>query len=192
MAALTAITIGLAVASGVANAVGQAEAASAQEEANKASQGLIVRNQALQIQSLQNQEDEDVKKATEAQFDQQREENAAIAKARVSAGESGVAGLSVDALLNDLNFQGNENSFDIAENLDFKKRQRQLEVDGIGITSESQINQLPAVQSPDYLGIALNTGAQAFGAYQSGNISGGGNLGYDPSVSAPPKKPTSF
>jgi len=188
--ATSTVLIGLAVAQGVSTAVGAAKAASAQSKANAASQGLIVRNQALQIQSLQNQEDEDTKRATEAQFDQQRQENAAVARARVSAGESGVAGLSVDALLNDLNFQGNENSFDIAENLDFKQRQRQLEVDGIGITTESQINQLPAVESPDYLGIALNTGANAFGAYQSGNISSGST--FNPATSAPPKKPTSF
>jgi len=186
--ATSTVLIGLAVAGGVSAAVQAKNAADAQEEANEASRGLIVRNQALQIQALQNQEDEDTKRATEAQLDAQRQANAAVSSARVSAGESGVAGLSVDALLNDLNFQGNENSFDIAENLDFKQRQRQLEIEGLGITTESQINQLPAVQQPDYLGIALNTGANAFSAHQAGDISGGSST-FDPSKQAPPTKP---
>lgn len=184
----TTIAIGLAVASGVSTVVGQVQAASAQSKANARSQELIVRNQNLQIQALQNREDEESKRASEELFDNQRAENAAIARARVSAGEAGVSGLSIDALLNDLEFQGNENALDIEQNFDFNQRQRQLEAEGIGITSESQINQLPAVQQPDYLGIALNTGANAFGAYTAGDISGGSS-GFDPATTVPPRKP---
>ncbi len=189
MAAMTSIMIGLAVAQGVSTAIGAKNAAAAQEKANQQSQSLILQNQALQIKSLQNQEDEEAKRATEALFDAQRQENAAIARARVSAGESGVSGLSVDALLNDLNFQGNENAFDIKENYKFNQTQRGLEVQGVGITSQSQINQLPTVQSPDYVGIALNTAGNAYGSYDPGDIRGGGNLGYNPYTTAPPRKP---
>jgi hypothetical protein len=160
-AALVALTI----AQGVTQYMGQAQAAKAQQSANNASAALITQNQKLQIQSLQNREEEDAAKAGQQAFESQRAARERAATARVSAGEAGVSGLSIDALMGDYSRQSGENTINILTNLDYAQRQRQLERESIGITSKSQINQLPQVQSPSLLGSALETGANAAFTY---------------------------
>lgn len=80
----------------------------------------------------------------------------ARATARTSAGESGVAGLSVDALINDLTRQEAEYSFNITQQQKFQEQNTNnvLEAAGLGFTAEMlRINKpIPKV---DYFGAAL-------------------------------------
>ncbi len=156
----------LTIASGVASFVGQQQAASAQEAANEQGRQLAIQNQQLQIRALQNQEDEDSKRAAEALADNSRAAEALKATARVSAGEAGISGLSVDALLGDLTRQESENAGEIIQTLDFQQRQRDLQREGTGITTQSQINQLPLVQYPSFFDAAIGTATAAFSTYQ--------------------------
>jgi len=158
----------LTVASGVAGFVGQQQQAKAQASANKRTQALILQNQSLQIQSLQNAEDEDRVKTQESIINNQKAADAARATAAVSAGEAGVSGLSVDALLGDLTLQEAENRNDLMMSQDFRQRQRQLDREGIGITSQSQVNQMPTPQYPSFFEAALSTAASGVNTYQIG------------------------
>ena len=92
---------------------------------------------------------ESARKATEAR-----------ATARVSAGEAGVAGLSVDALINDLTRQEAEYSFNVQKQTQMSdvNRQLQLRDAGLGFTNNMlRINK--PIEQPNYLGAALS-GAQ--------------------------------
>ena len=84
----------------------------------------------------------------------------ARATARVSAGEAGVAGLSVDALINDLTREEAEYSFATQQQLQMNDvgRSMQLQNAGLGFTNNMlRINR--PIEQPDYLGAALS-GAQ--------------------------------
>ena len=164
------IATALTVASGVAGLVGQQQAASAQEAANNQARALAIRNQDLQIRALQNAEDEDRRRTSEALIDNQRAANAAKATAQVAAGEAGVAGLSVDALLGDIVRQETENKQDILTTQDFQQRQRQLDREGIGITATSQVNQLPLVEYPSFFNSSLGTASDAFTTYRKSKV----------------------
>lgn len=157
----------LTVASGAMSYVGQQQAAKAQEASNAQARNLAIQNQNLQIRALRNQEEEDRVRTQEALEDTRKAAEAAQATAMVSAGESGVSGLSVDALLGDIDFQANENNQEIIQTQNFRQQQRQLDREGLGINAQSQINQLPPVQFPSLFGAALETGASAFGAYNT-------------------------
>lgn len=156
----------LTVASSAASFVGQQQAASAQESANNEARNLAIQNQRLQIRALQNQEDEENRRAEEALRDNSRAAEAAKATAQVSAGEAGVSGLSVDALLGDLERQEGENKQDIIQTQDFGQRQRQLDREGVGINAQSQINQLPLVEYPSVFEFAVGAASSGIQARQ--------------------------
>lgn len=89
-----------------------------------------------------------------------RKSREARATARVSAGEAGVAGLSVDALINDLTKQEAEFNFATQQQLQMNDvgRSMQLENAGLGFTNNMlRINK--PIENPNYLGAALS-GAQ--------------------------------
>ncbi len=163
----SAISIGLTAASGVAGYIGQQNAASAQESANNQSRNLAIQNQQLQIRALQNQQDEENRRADEALRSNAKQAAAAKATAAVAAGEAGISGLSVDALLGDLTRQETANKNDIIATQDFGQRQRELDREGVGITATSQVNQLPLVEYPSFFEFALGTGAAGFDVYDS-------------------------
>ena len=157
--------LALTVASGAMSYRGQQQAASAQEAANAQSRNLAIQNQNLQIRSLQNAEDEENRRASESIISNAKAADAAKATAMVSAGEAGVSGLSVDALMGAITRQETENKQDVLQTQSFGQRQRQLDREGLGITTQSQINQLPLVEYPSFFEAAVNTGAQAYGSY---------------------------
>lgn len=182
----------LTVASTAATFIGQKQAADAQEAANQQSRNLVIQNQRLQIRALQNQEDEDSRQAGEALRDNAQAADAAAATARVAAGESGVSGLSIDALLGDIVRQESENRFDIQSTQDFRQRQRELDREGVGITATSQVNQLPLVNEPDPFAAILTAASSSFGNFSGGggDISSGNT--FDPAKQPPPTKPIRF
>lgn len=95
----------------------------------------------------------------------------ARATARVSAGEAGVAGLSVDALINDLTREEAEYSFATQQQLQMNDvgRSMQLQNAGLGFTNNMlRINR--PIEQPDYLGAALSgaqTGMSTYSALKS-------------------------
>jgi hypothetical protein len=165
--------MGLSLASAASSFVGQSQAASAQASANNQTRTLALQNQNLQIRSLQNAEDEENRRATESLIDNSRAAEAAKSTALVSAGESGVSGLSIEALLGDLDRQAGENKQDVLQTQDFGQRQRQLDREGLGINTQSQINQLPIVEYPSFVEHAFAAGGSAYSSYNKGKTNTG-------------------
>ena len=84
----------------------------------------------------------------------------ARATARVSAGEAGVAGLSVDALINSLTQQEAQYRFSETQNQQMTDVNRDLQLRDAGLGSEMNLLRInKPIAQPDYLG-SLLSGAQ--------------------------------
>lgn len=84
---------------------------------------------------------------------------AADATAQVAAGENGVSGLSVDALLADLSGKSGRYTSSVVTNYDNSEMAINNQRENIGINAASQINQLRTPAAPDYAGAALRIGS---------------------------------
>jgi hypothetical protein len=84
------------------------------------------------------------------------------AKATVAAGEAGVSGLSVDALLADLGGAGGRSNVNTMTN--YENRSAALTADAYNVWSgaASQINSLKTPQGPDWLGAGLKIGTAIY------------------------------
>lgn len=144
----------------------------AQEEAMRQNAALAneaYMNQTKALQERQRQSDE-----MHAQQEQQvgREAQAARSTAMVAAGEAGVAGLSVTALLDDFSAQEARFRLSSQSNLDFEHRQTGLEVAGLRGETEGRINQMQPyrpepIKYPSLAGAALRAGSDSMGSAQT-------------------------
>lgn len=89
----------------------------------------------------------------------------ATATATTAAGEAGVSGTSVDALLRDLAGQAAYDNTNVDENYLRQDRALNAQRENAFNSTASQINQLRPSMSPDYLGAGLRIGQAAAGAY---------------------------
>lgn len=101
----------------------------------------------------------------------------AAGAARVSAGEAGVGGLNIDALLGDFARQELEYQTSVIRNQAFRSAQFGQEYEAIrGQQAGRILSALPQpVAKPDFFGAALRIGADALGGYTS-------NTHYDPNI----------
>ena len=113
-----------------------------------------------EVSSMRVQQGQEQVAAAQRIQESARKAREARSTARVSAGEAGVAGLSVDALINDLAKQEAEYNFATQQQLQMNDvgRQIQLQNAGLGFTNNMlRINR--PIEQPDYLGAAIS-GAQ--------------------------------
>ena len=155
-----AVAIGLGVAQGGMQIAGQRQMAKAQEQA-QANASKAERQRYLQeVSSMRVQQGQEQVAAAQRINESAKKAREARATARVSAGEAGVAGLSVDALINDLTREEAEYNFATQQQLQMNDvgRQMQLQNAGLGFTNNMlRINR--PIEQPNYLGAALS-GAQ--------------------------------
>ena len=154
------ISIGLAMASMGAQIHGQKQQAKTQAKV-QANASAAERQRYLQeVSSMRVQQGQEEVAAAQRVNESARKAREARATARVSAGEAGVAGLSVDALINDLTREEAEFNFATQQQLQMNDvgRSMQLENAGFGFTNNMlRINK--PIEKPDYLGAAIS-GAQ--------------------------------
>lgn len=150
----------LAVASAGTQIQGQRQQAKAQEKvqarATKQEQQRYL-NQVSSMRMQQAQEQVGMAQRIQASTTKARE---ARATARVSAGEAGVAGLSVDALINSLTQQEAQYRFSETQNRQMTDVNRELQLRDAGLGSEMNLLRInKPIAQPDYLG-SLLSGAQ--------------------------------
>ena len=154
------ISIGLAMASMGAQIHRQKQQAKTQAKV-QANASAAERQRYLQeVSSMRVQQGQEEVAAAQRVKASARKAREARATARVSAGEAGVAGLSVDALINDLTREEAEFNFATQQQLQMNDvgRSMQLENAGFGFTNNMlRINK--PIEGPDYLGTAIS-GAQ--------------------------------
>jgi hypothetical protein len=125
------------------------------------------RNQASDTNLRLQQEQE---AAVNAKIENSKRAAEARGTARAAAGQSGVAGLSVDNLLADFYRQEAGFRFVTDSNLSAATEQSQRELKGLRATSQSRENSLRPEALPGYLGAGLRIagqGVQAYDQYQT-------------------------
>lgn len=154
------ISIGMALASTASSIVGQQQAAKAQAR-SQANASTAERQRYLQeVSSMRIQQGQEQVAAAQRIQESTRKAREARSTARVSAGEAGVAGLSVDALINDLTREEASYNFATQQQTQMNDVNRTMQLDqaGLGFTNNMlRINR--PIEQPDYLGAALG-GAQ--------------------------------
>lgn len=154
----TTIMTALKVASAVGSVYAQQQQQSAQERYNQ----QVYDNQ---MQAYRyNQANSNFTRVQEAEnlATQKVENNAAARRAKatatVSAGESGVSGLSVDALLAEVSSMAGQDNANAEVN--YLRRDRAIQADAYNdyVSTASNINKLETPKAPDYLGAAVKIG----------------------------------
>ena len=154
------IGIGMAVASAGSQIHGQRQQAKTQAKV-QANASAAERQRYLQeVSSMRIQQGQEQVAAAQRIQESTRKAREARSTARVSAGEAGVAGLSVDALINDLTREEANYNFATQQQLQMSDVNRTLQLGdaGLGFTNNMlRINK--PIEQPDYLGAAIS-GAQ--------------------------------
>ncbi len=97
----------------------------------------------------------------------------ARATGRVSAGEAGVAGLSVDALMNSFTQNEANSLFAITQQEKFNNQNRALGIQDSQMRSSSNLLRInKPIAQPDYLGAALSGAQTGMSTYSFGEDSG--------------------
>lgn len=155
MSTLFYTTLAMSAASATAGVVGQAQQFNA--NAKNAIQAQQIQNQQTNL-GIQQQEASDALKAQESQ----REMLKAVATAKASAGESGTAGNSVDALIGD--YYDSEGRYLNSLNVQDQWDRAQADVQKKGQAAQAQ-GRINSVAKPDFLGAALRIGGDAVNSY---------------------------
>lgn len=102
----------------------------------------------------------------------------ARATGRVSAGEAGVSGISVDALLNDITRQEAESRFSIHQQEEFNETNRALGLKDSGMQSRMNLLAInKPIAQPNYLGAVLDGASTSMDVYSFGKSAGFGEGG---------------
>ena len=190
---ISASLVAASVGSNIAGFVGARQQAK-QQAAYQAQAAAAERQRFLQEQTSlrmrQAQEQEAVGRELEQVSKKSQE---ALARARVSAGEAGVAGASVQALMDDYVRQEGGYRAALLRQQELGQVATGLQLEQAGFaTQQRQIGINRPIARPDFLTTALSTATSALGAYGAGlqirqNYMQGGSVPPIPSGSVPMK-----
>lgn len=155
MGTLFAATLAMSTASAAAGLVGQQQAYNT--NAANAANTMRIQNSQTNL-GIQQTEAANSQKAQ----DQQIEMLKAAATAQASAGESGTAGNSVDALIGDYHAAEGRYMNSLSVQNQMNRQQAGMEKQAQQASAQNQVN---AVAKPDFLGAALRIGGDALSGY---------------------------
>lgn len=163
----------IGAASTASSLIGQSQQASAQREAQAIASRQERQRYLAEVSAMRTQQQQEAIARSQNIEESTRRAMEARATARTAAGEAGVSGLSVDALLGDLSRQQAEYEFSVQRQAQLTDVNRQLALreSGLGFSRNMlRINQ--PIAQPDYLGTVtqgLQTGLSNYGVlYNSG------------------------
>ncbi len=152
----------LTAASSVASVIAQSQAADAQSAANMRQYQNTMAARATNINQTNLAQQQEREGAMQKLEQNDLAARAGASTARVSAGESGISGLSVDALLADMGNKSNRFQTAIDTNYDRASTAIALQRENVNTNAASQINSLKTPAMPDYFGAALRIGNAAY------------------------------
>ena len=164
---MTAISGTIGIATSVLSIQGQKQTGNAQAQA-QSNQSYAEKQRVLQQQSAEriNQRFQEEQAASQMQKSVTKAREAR-ATARVSAGEAGVAGISVDALMNDLTRKQAVYSFGLTKQLEQSSYATELRLKDNALGSNQRLLAINRpIEQPDYSGGILrgiNTGLNTYG-----------------------------
>jgi hypothetical protein len=148
--------------------MGQRQAAKTQEKVQANASKAERQRYLHEVSSMRIQQGQEQVAAAQRLQESTKKAREARATARVSAGEAGVAGLSVDALINDLTRKEAEYNFNTQKQLQMSdvNRTLQLRDAGLGFTNNMlRINK--PIEQPNYLGAALSGAQTGLSSYST-------------------------
>ena len=169
MCGIPAAMLAITALSAVGQVVAQKQQADAQAASNQRQYENTMqayRENVNQTNLMQQQERENALQATEANGIKAR---AAESTATVAAGENGISGLSVDALLADINNKQGRYDTSVQTNFDRAQSAIQSQRNNVYSNAATTINSLQTPATPDYLGAGLKIGT---GVYNYGKATG--------------------
>lgn len=171
--AATTASVGMGAASAALSIRGQQQAAKAQAKVQKNATIAEQQRHLQEMSAMRLQQRQEQVVAAQGIQKSATKAREARARARVSAGEAGVAGLSVDALINDLTRQEAEYRFSVQQQQEFNDVNRELAFkDG---AMQSRMNLLSInkpIEQPNYLGAVLDGAQTGMSMYSFGKESG--------------------
>lgn len=147
--------VALSIASTAASLMAQGQAADAQSATNQKQYENTMRayrENVNQTNLMQQQEREGSLMKVE---DNNMKARAAASTASVAAGENGISGLSVDALMGDISFDQNRFNSSVQTNFDNAQGAIRNQRENVYSNAASSINGLQTPAAPDYLGAGL-------------------------------------
>ncbi len=161
--------IGLTISVAQAGLSYQGQVAAAEQQnqlyrENAARANQNARDQMFQTQQRMLQEQE---AAAAEKFDNNRDARAAKATASVGAGESGVTGLSVDALLREFDGRAAEANDRIDQNTEWSMTQLNNEMKGIRSNAEDRINSVQRAAKPSFWDAGLRIAGAGLDGFSS-------------------------
>lgn len=151
---LAAVAIGAAQTA--SSIIGQRQQAQMQEQAQATASSQERQRYLAEVSAMRTQQQQEMVARAQRIQEASKRGMEARARARVAAGESGVSGLSVDALMGDLTRQEAQYTFSEQQQAAMTdvNRQIQLKEAGIGF-SRNMLRINRPIEQPDYLGSAL-------------------------------------
>lgn len=149
----------------------QQKVARAQSETNQKTYDSQMTAYNFNLAKTNNQKTTEASDAAARKFDTTLRSQYDIARAKTASGESGISGLSVEALLADLGSAAGRANVNTEVN--YLRRDQALEVDKMNMWSgaANTINSLKTPMSPDYISAGLkiaDAGTTYAGKYQDG------------------------
>jgi hypothetical protein len=151
----------LTVASTVASVVAQQQAADAQSETNQRQYDNSMRAYRENVNQTNLMQQQEREASLQKVEDNNMKARAAASTAAVASGESGVSGLSVDALMGDISFDQNRYNSSVQTNFDRAQGAISNQRENVYANAASAINGLQTPAAPDYVGAALKIGNAA-------------------------------
>jgi hypothetical protein len=151
-----AISTGVEVVKAATNIRAEEEQRALQEEQNKIAEAEARTAMNLDIDQLMLRGSQEQAAAEQSQFEAQLDALQATERAAVSAGESGVEGLSVDALIADMWGRNARFNDSVDQNFDGVKRQLEFEGRNTGANYQRTVNGLTPADRPNYALHTLN------------------------------------
>lgn len=159
------------VASSIGGVVAQQQKADAQAEYNRRQYENTMQSYRANIAQTNLEQQQEMESAAMRTQENNIKARAAESRAQVASGESGVSGLSVDALMQDIAFDQGRYNASVKTNYDRASAAIANQRENVYANAASTINSLKTPEMPDYFGAGLRI-AQANEKYGKGGFFG--------------------
>lgn len=160
------VSIGLGIASTVSQTIGQQQIAKAQSQAQANASKAERQRYLAEVSSMRLQEQQSNVSAAQKLSSSAKKAMEARSTARVSAGEAGIAGLSVDALINDLTRKEAEYKATTEQQQRWNKAATETKLQNSGLNFTNNMLRInKPIEQPNYLGNAISGASTGLSTY---------------------------
>ena len=168
-ATMMKISLATTLASTAMSVMAQQQAAQSQADAQKAASKRENERYLREASAMRLKEAQEDLVMTRDIQESQKKANAARSTATVAAGEAGISGLSVDALMNDYTRQEADYRFSVSEQSRLTGINNQLQLSEAGFRSTNNLIKInKPIQQPNYLGSMVNLAGSTMTIYGQG------------------------